>query len=254
MDSLLSLLGLGAAEAGFAVLVVVVAGLVRGFSGFGMSAIMVLALALILPPARVVPVAMLMEIAASLRMLPGTWRHVHWRLAGWLLLGSAVGTPIGAYLLVNLPVPVMRAVLSVFVLGICILLWRGFRFPGHPRSEWGLAVGLFSGTANGAASFGGQPNALFLLSTPLTPATIRATLVFIAFCTDVYGTGIYHLNGLLDSEILWRAGLFLVPMAIGIGVGQRAFNAAKPETYRRLAIALLSALAVAGLLRVALAA
>ena len=252
MDSVLSLLGLGAAEAGYAFVVVLVAGLVRGFSGFGMSAIMVLALALVLAPARVVPVAMLMEVVASLRMLPGTWRHVDWRLAGWLLLGSTVGTPLGAYLLVHLPVPAMRAVLSVFVLFICTLLWRGFRFPGHPRSEWGLAVGLFSGTANGAASFGGQPNALFLLSTPLPPATIRATLVLIAFCTDIYGTTVYKLNGLLDGEILWRAGLFLIPMTVGIAIGQRLFDTASPETFRRLAIALLTTLALAGIARTVL--
>jgi len=252
MDSLLSLLGLGAVEAGYAFAVVLIAGMVRGFSGFGMSAIMVLALALVLPPARVVPVAMLMEVAASLRMLPGTWRKVSWRLAGWLLLGSALGTPIGAYLLVHLPMPVMRTVLSIFVLAICTLLWRGFRLPGEPRPSWGLAVGLFSGTANGAASFGGQPNALFLLSTPLPPAAIRATLVFLAFCTDIYGTAIYEMNGLVDSEILWRAGLFLIPMAIGIAIGQRFFDAARPETFRRLAIALLTALALAGIVRTAL--
>jgi uncharacterized protein len=249
MTALLDASGLTLVELAIAILVVLIAGIVRGFSGFGMSAVIVLALSMIMAPAQVVPVAMLLEIVASLRMLPGSWRDVNWRLSAWLLVGSAVGTPIGAWLLLHLPVPVMRLALSVFVLIVCTILWRGFRLKGHPGAPWGLAVGVFSGTANGAASFGGQPNALFLLSAPIAAASVRATLVFIALITDIYGSAVYSLNGLLTAETLWRAALFLLPMAAGIAIGQKGFHTSKPETYRLVAIGLLTSLAIAGLIR-----
>lgn len=252
MDSLLALIGLDIPAATFSFAVALVAGIVRGFAGFGMSAIIVLALALILPPAQVVPMVMVMEVMASLRMLPGVRREMNWKLAGYLLAGSAVGTPIGAYLLGHVPASVMRAGLSVFVLGMSLLLWRGFRLPGRPKPAWGLGVGLFSGTANGAASFGGQPNALFLLSTSVSTVTARATLVLIALFTDIYGTTVYQLNGLLNAEIIWRATLLLLPMAAGIMIGERYFRASKPESYRRFALVLLMTLAIAGLLRTAI--
>ncbi|MCG8508787.1 MAG: sulfite exporter TauE/SafE family protein [Rhodospirillales bacterium] len=249
MTGILEAAGLSAVELTMTMAVVLIAGIVRGFSGFGMSAIIVLALSMIMAPSQVVPVAMLLEIVASLRMLPGTWRDVNWRLAGWLLAGSAVGTPIGAWLLLHLPVPVMRLVLSVFVLCVCLVLWRGFRLKTHPGAHWGLAVGVFSGTANGAASFGGQPNALFLLSAPIAAASVRATLIFIALVTDIYGSTVYRMNGLLTTEVLWKVGLFLIPMVLGIAIGQRGFSTSRPETYRRIAILLLTSLAVAGLIR-----
>ncbi len=253
MEALASLAGLEAGQALYATAAVLVAGTVRGFAGFGMSAILVLALSMILPPAQVVPMVMLMEVAASQRMLPGVWREVNWRLAVWLLAGSALGTPIGAQLLANVPAPAMRIALSLFVLAMVVLLWRGFRLPGDPKPAWGLAAGLFSGTANGAASFGGQPNALFLLSTSADAATVRATLVVIALCTDLYGSAVFGMTGLLTFETLMRAALLLIPMAVGILIGERKFRAAQPQTYRRAALLLLTALSIAGLVRVLIA-
>lgn len=252
MNELVDGLFLNPGVAVYAVLAVLVAGIVRGFTGFGMSAIIVLALSMILPPAEVVPMVMPMEIAASIRMLPGVWREVNWKMAVWLLAGSAIGTPFGAALLLHAPVSVMRTGLSLFVLCMATLLWRGFRLPGNPRPAWGLAAGLFSGTANGAASFGGQPTALFLLSTSVSAATARATLVFMALCTDLYGSAVFAVNGLLTVEILMRAGLLLIPMALGIALGSRRFAGARPETYRRAALGLLAALAIIGLVRAAL--
>ena len=249
MSAVLGAAGLTPVEFAVTVCVVLIAGVVRGFAGFGMSAIIVLALSMIMAPSRVVPVAMLLEIAASLRMLPSSWRDVDGRLSAWLLAGSAIGMPIGAWLLLTLPVPVMRLALSIFVLGICLVLWWGFRLKRHPSAPWGLAVGVFSGTAHGAASFGGQPNALFLLSAPIPAAAVRATLVFIGLVTAVYGSAVFRLNGLLTVEILWRAALFLLPMTLGIALGQRSFSTSRPETYRHVAILLLTGLAIAGVIR-----
>ena len=48
---------------------VLMAGYVRGYGGFGFSMITVAALSLICPPAQVVPVVLLLEVAASLFLM-----------------------------------------------------------------------------------------------------------------------------------------------------------------------------------------
>lgn len=252
MSGLLDSLFASPAMAAYAAVAVLVAGIVRGFTGFGMSAIIVLTLSMILPPAQVVPMALVMEIAASARMLPAAWRHVDWTYARGLLVGSAFGIPMGVALLVYVPPGPMRVVLSVFVLGMSALLLSGFRFRGRPGTRWGYGVGLVAGVANGAASFGGQPTALFLLSTPIEAATARATLIFLSIVTSAYGAVMAHLGGLLGPVVLGRGALLLVPMAIGIALGTRRFHGSRPETYRRAALGLLVALAGIGLLRAAL--
>lgn len=252
MSEVLGALAASPASAAYAVVAVLLAGLVRGFTGFGMSAVIVLALAMTLPPAEVVPMALVMEVAASAHMLPAAWKDVDWTYARGLLLGSALGIPMGVALLVHVAPDPMRAILSVFVLVMSGLILGGFRFQGRPGAGWGYGVGLFAGVANGAASFGGQPTALFLLSTPISAAAARATLVFLAIVTSAYGAVMAAISGILGIQELARAAVLLVPMALGIAAGSRHFVKAAPETYRRGALGLLVVLAGTGLIRAAL--
>ena len=51
------------------------AAIVRGYSGFGFSLLAITALSLALPPAEIVPSIFMLEVAASLHLLPGIWRE-----------------------------------------------------------------------------------------------------------------------------------------------------------------------------------
>src|SRR6185312_16075756 len=101
------------------------AAIVRGYSGFGFSLLAITALSLALPPAEIVPSIFMLEIAASLHLLPGIWRDIHWRSIGLLLLGCVVATPIGVQMLAHVPAAPMRIAISLFVIVVVALLWRG---------------------------------------------------------------------------------------------------------------------------------
>lgn len=49
---------------------------VRGYSGFGSALIWVSSLSLILPPTEVVPVVFVLDLSASLQLLPKVWRDI----------------------------------------------------------------------------------------------------------------------------------------------------------------------------------
>ena len=59
-------IGLSPAMFLYAVVAIGVAAFIRGYSGFGFSALTVTSLSMILPPAEVVPSAFMLEIAASI--------------------------------------------------------------------------------------------------------------------------------------------------------------------------------------------
>ena len=88
---------------GYATICVFLAAMVRGYSGFGFSLLTVTALSLVLPPAEIVPSIFMLEVAASIHLLPGIWKDIHWRSIGPLLVGCLVGTPFGVWFLANVP-------------------------------------------------------------------------------------------------------------------------------------------------------
>src|SRR5271167_1800334 len=108
----------------YAVACIFGAAVVRGYSGFGFSLLAIVALSLLLPPAQIVPSIFMMEVAASLHLLPGVWRDVHWRALRWLSLGCLVGTPFGVYALAHVPAAPLTLALAAFVLTAALLLAR----------------------------------------------------------------------------------------------------------------------------------
>ena len=141
-----------------------VAAYIRGYSGFGFSALTVTSLSLILPPAEVVPSAFMLEIAASIYMLPLVWRTVNWKVLRWLLLGVVLGTPFGITVLTTVPQKPMHLLISVIVLAASLLLWKKSQTSQTVNRGWTFGVGCISGLINGAAAIGGLPVVLLFLS------------------------------------------------------------------------------------------
>ena len=226
-----------------------IAAVIRGYSGFGFSALTVTSLSLILPPAEVVPTAFLLEIAASLFMLPMVWRSIDWLKLNWLVLGILAGTPAGLLFLAEVPQDPVRFTISGFVLIACFLLWKNFRIKSEGGKRRLLVVGGFSGLVNGAAGIGGIPIVLFLLSGSMRAEVLRATLVAFLFCSDIYATLLSGSKNLLSNELLARSVLFLFPLIVGVAIGHRGFVKSSPDSFRKFAIGLLILLSIAVIVR-----
>ena len=98
----------------FACIAIFVAAVVRGYSGFGFSLLSISALSLIYSPAQIIPSIFLLEIAASLHLLPSIWREVHWRSLLPLTIGCLIATPLGVWLLAYAPAKPMQFALACF--------------------------------------------------------------------------------------------------------------------------------------------
>jgi uncharacterized membrane protein YfcA len=86
-----------------AALAVFVGAYARGFSGFGSGMIWAGGLSLVLPPVVVVPAIFLLDLIASVHLVPRVWKDIDWRSLSWILLGTLVATAPGLYLLTASP-------------------------------------------------------------------------------------------------------------------------------------------------------
>jgi uncharacterized membrane protein YfcA len=228
---------------------VVVAGFIRGYSGFGFSMITVVSLSMVFKPVEVVPVVLLLEIGASSMLLPQVWRKVDWRSLGWLCIGMAVGTPLGVAVLVNVPVQPMRAAIAVIVIVLVLLLLSGFSLKKKPGTPATLATGLASGTLNGAATIGGPPVILFFFSSQAGVDISRASVIAYFFVTDILASIICIARGLILQQTLALTAVLLIPLIIGIQAGNRSFFHTEPDTFKKRVMILLMVLSVVSLIR-----
>jgi uncharacterized protein len=241
--------GLGTGAALWIGLAVLVAGFVRGYSGFGFSAMVIAASAVVTNPLQFVAVVVVLETVMSLQAWQGAGPAVDWRRVRWLMAGAAVGLPLGLWALTAIPEAWARGVIAVYILIMCGVLLAGLRLRAEATGRAAnVAAGLVSGLAN-APGMGGLPVAAFFAAQPMPAAVFRATLIAYFPLLDLYSAPLYWAAGLVSWDTLW-ASLWLLPSTLlGNWLGGRHFFAAEPAEFRRFAILLLAGLATLALVR-----
>ncbi|MGH6893125.1 MAG: sulfite exporter TauE/SafE family protein [Dongiaceae bacterium] len=228
------------------------AAIVRGFSGFGLSLLAITAISLILPVAQIVPSIFLLEIAASLNLIPGIWREIQWGSLRWLMVGYVIGLPIGGYALINAPAAPAQIVLGIFVIGTAILMLRGFHLARTPPAPATTATGVVSGLLNGAFGIGGPPVVLFYFSTPGAAAIGRASVIAFFLFTDLLGILYFAWQGIVTRQSFVQFALWMPALLLGIWLGAHGFRRLDQAAFRRWVLIILIALAILGIAKAAL--
>tara|TARA_R110002096_G_scaffold22170_2_gene71471 strand:- start:10491 stop:11252 length:762 start_codon:yes stop_codon:yes gene_type:complete len=231
----------------FSLLAVFIAGLVRGFAGFALSAIVVASMASILPTRELIPMAYLLEGSASLVMLRGGVRDADMSIVWVLAIGSAIGVPIGLLATTSLPMETTRIVALVLIL--CLAALQLFkispRFVGTRAGLYG--TGLFAGIATGLASVGGMVVALYILASKFDPRSMRGALVMYLF-VGMFTSLVWHLlYGIMDMRAVMRGVVFAPVLLLGVFIGVSLFRPSLQGFYKRFCLVLLMGLSVAGL-------
>ena len=231
------------ATAIYVMICVFAAAFVRGYSGFGFSLLAITSLSLVLSPAEIIPPIFMMEILASISLLPGIWKDVHWRALGLLLAGCIIATPVGVWLLVAVPAAPMKIALAIVVLVAVALLSRGYARQTMPNRPETVATGAVSGLLNGAFGIGGPPVIIFFFSSPAGASMSRASLIAYFIGTDAIGLGFLASEGLVTPGAFYTLLIMAPALLLGQWAGSRSFANSEPEAFRRWVLRLLAVLA-----------
>jgi uncharacterized membrane protein YfcA len=138
----------------------VITSMITASLGAGGGLLLLLLMALWIPPAAIIPVHGMIQMGSNMGRATLTWRHTDWRAIAAFAPGVVVGAGIGAWLLVDLPEHLWQLTIAVFVLYLC---WG----PALPKGAFGLG-GIF--VASSVTSF----ISLFVGATgPLVAAFIK---------------------------------------------------------------------------------
>ena len=234
-------------------LIILIASIVRGFNGFGFSAISVSGLSFMLPPIEIVPIILLLEVFVSIFMIPYIWNKIDWKFVAQILIGIIIGSPIGLFLLKYLSSQVTHFLICLVVIFFSLLLMRGYTNLKFNNLISKILTGIVSGIANGFSTLGGLPVALFLLVTSIQPAIIRGSLAALFFLTDIYAFALSFFGGIIDLTTIYRVLSIIIVLPLGVYIGDNFFIKAKEATYRKVVFYFLILISIIGIIRIFLA-
>ncbi len=231
------------------ILICFFAGLIRGFSGFGLSAF-VMSLALtIIPPIELIPVCWWMEFVASVFMIRNGWKDSDKKISIILWLGAVFGLPLGIALTTILDFQTSKIVALVLILILALILLRNFKIQFLSTSVGIISSGVFAGVATGLASIGGMIVAIYVLASQSSARRVRASIVLYIFLNSVTTFIFLILFDVMDHKAFVRGVLLAVPSSIGVVLGSILFMQKLEKYYRPFSLGLLILFSLVGLIR-----
>lgn len=224
-----------------AILATVIAGIMRGYSGFGTAVILAPVYSLLWGPRAGIPVMLLMELVVSVQLLPAAIKDADRRVVLPLGGAAAVATPLGAWVLLSADGDTLRRFIGGFVLVFGLLLMSGWRYHGSRPLPLNLAVGTAAGLLKGATGMSGPPVILYLLAGLEEAKRHRANLIMFFATIAIVSIVPPLIGGLIDLAVLVRLAVLLPVMALSVPIGARLFKVVPERLYRPFAMGVLLA-------------
>ena len=223
------------------------AGVVRGFSGFGTALIFLPFAASVLSPLWALIALVVMDIVGPLPNLRRAMRDGSIRDVGLLWGGMVVALPIGLWCLSLMEPTIFRYAVSVMAVIVPVLLIGFFRYRGPLTPPVMVVTGAFSGFLGGAAGLPGPPVILLFLGSRIRSTLTRANSMMYLFVFDVTLLVVLGVQGKLEWPPIMVGVVLIVPTLAGNILGAAIFRPEYDGVYRVVAYILVMVSAVMGL-------
>lgn len=227
-----------------AVVAVVIAGIFRGFSGFGTGMILVPCLSVIYEPIVAVMTVVLLEIVTAIQLVKTSLPLCHWQTVMPMAVISSLTVPFGALLLINIDANTMRIVIAVLVMLSVAILSSGWRYKGEASIKVSAITGVSSGLITGATSLGGLPVILFYLSSHLPTQVARASMIVFLIITTIVSLLTYMSHGIITSDVILRTASIVPVFVLAIWLGGLLFGKVSEPLFRKIILSLLGGISV----------
>ena len=224
-----------------------VAGLARGFSGFGSAMIFMPLASSVIGAQLASPLLLLIDFLTTLTLIPNAAKHADKRDVGIICVGALIGIPLGTMVLALADPLVVRWIIALLIIALLVLLMSGWRFRGKPTTPLTMSVGFTGGFFGGLAQAGGPPVVLYWLREGAVAAVTRANIILFFAISDVLIVISYIFGGLWTATVVGLAVLTGPLFGLGLWIGSKLFGVASDETFRRICYALIAVSAVIGL-------
>ena len=228
------------------IIVTFFASVVQSATGFGFALIAVPVYLIILNSAAAVQVVIIISIAMSLPLWLKLKDDMHDDFMKWILIGCALGFPMGIYLFLEMDLQTIKTVVAIFIILVSIQnAWQMFVAKRGaidvellPKPVLSI-IGIFSGIFGVAMAMPGPTLMLFLSKTLLRKNEIRAVMMAI-FVFAYSGAAIMQIIFAGISADTWITSLIVTPAALlGVYVGHQLSKKINERMFKSLILIIL---------------
>ncbi len=213
----------------------ILAGLVRGFAGFGAAMIFIPVAGIFTDPITTVVTLQIMDGIGALPLLPRGIRDGEPRQVAVLTLAAVTTVPLGIYLLSTAETVVFRWIVAGLILLLLTAMISGWRYRERLGRSGTISVGAVSGVMSGFFGMGGPPVIMMYMSGPYRPPVIRANIIIFFFLITIVAFSMLAYRGLLTSERIWLGLILVIPYGLASLIGQRIFHPEREDVFRMVA-------------------
>jgi uncharacterized membrane protein YfcA len=217
-------------------LAVLLAGFLRGLTGFGFALVAAPIVSTLVEPQIVVPMILIHGTLTSIPLIIHARDEVQ-PLHIWpLMAGAIAGAPFGSYLLLVLDADALRLLIGIVAFGFALLFLVGFSRKVHRERFAFVPVGFLSGLLNGSSSLAGPPVILFFANQGIPPATFRANILVLFFATNIATIFAFAIGGLFSVDAFVLALAFGPSLVVGTYLGARYAGRVNVRLFRDIAL------------------
>lgn len=231
-----AILGIHVAQLPLIWSVILLAAILRAFTGFGFALAAVPIFALFLSPGQSVVLSVSLALGIGITSAPDYWGKTPLRAMLPLMVTALLGTIAGASLLTQLSAKDFQLWIGLAVIAACAAL--AIYKPQHHRPRPILAglTGILSGLLNGAFGIPGPPVVIYAMATESRPEQARALLLTFFTFSSIVALVSYGIAGLLGLQSLLLFLFSFPAMLAGDRLGLILFRRFGDSLYRQAAI------------------
>lgn len=219
------------------ILIVSVASLVKGITGFGFALIALPPLLIWYSPKEIIPVLILCNLFASLVIvLQKKDRKLVNKQFQSLIGFGGLFTLVGVLILKFLSEDILISIMSIFFVLLSVFSLLGIRYT-IKLSDWSYRLaGMFLGFLTGSISISGPPLALFLHSAKVDNQEFREIFSWFSIVTALIALVGYSILGLLRVATFKMTLIFLPILYLGSFIGKRLNHCISPLLFKNISV------------------
>jgi uncharacterized membrane protein YfcA len=229
--------------------IVFLAGIFRGYSGFGSALFTVPALSILYGPAQAVVIAVLLETPVSLGLLPFAIREAERRTVWPMLCMFVVFVPMGAMLLRAVDPQFMEIGIPLVVLVMVGVVAMQDRLTVFLSRGGTLITGGIAGITQGMTGAAGPLFVTALLARGESASLTRANIIAMGIGIITISTISFWAVDLLSIEAIIYAALATPAILLGVWTGSALFRRMSHWNLRGIILIFLTVNAVVALFR-----